>query len=150
MERIVEVVKPIVDSEGMELVDIHFRRENRGWVLRVLLDKEGGVNLADCTEISRQVSTVIDVKDLIDHSYVLEVSSPGLDRPLKKEADFERFKGRKILVELNCPIDGQKRFSGRLLGIEGGTITILAERGNTQIPFLWIKKAKLCYEFPSN
>jgi ribosome maturation factor RimP len=149
LERIVGLVEPIVVDEGMELVDLQFRRENRGWVLRVLLDKEDGVNVADCTKASRQVSTVLDVKDLIDRPYFLEVSSPGLDRPLKKEADFQRFKGRKASIEIDRSIDGQRRFSGKLLGIESGIITIMAERGNTQVPFSWIKKAKLCYEFPS-
>ena len=149
LERIVRLVEPIVIDEGMELVDLQFRREDRGWVLRVLLDKENGVNVTDCTEVSRQVSTVLDVKDLIDHPYFLEVSSPGLNRPLKKEADFQRFNGKKAFIEIDRSIDGQRRFSGKLLGIERGTITIMAERGNTQVPFSWIKKAKLCYEFQS-
>ncbi len=150
LESIVALVEPIVTSEDMELVDLQLRRENRGWVLRILLDKEGGVKVADCTEISRQVSTVLDVKDLIEYSYVLEVSSAGLNRPLKKEVDFERFKGKKVFIELDSTIDGQRKFSGKLLGVEGGIITIITEKGNIQVSFSWIKKAMLCYEFPSN
>ena len=149
LESVVALVEPIITGEDMELVDLQFRRENRGWVLRILLDKEGGVKVADCTEISRQVSTLLDVKALIDYSYVLEVSSPGLNRPLKKEVDFERFKGKKVFIELDRSIDGQGKFSGKLLGIDGGIITIMTEKGNIQVSFSWIKKAMLCYEFPS-
>jgi ribosome maturation factor RimP len=150
LDRIVELVEPIVTGEDMELVDFQFRRENQGWVLRILLDKTGGINVEDCTDISRQVSTALDVKGLIEHSYVLEVSSPGLNRPLKKEVDFERFKGKKVFIELDRTIDGQRKFSGKLLGIERGTIAIMAEKGNTKLPYSLIKKATLCYEFPSN
>ncbi|HEC49938.1 MAG TPA: ribosome maturation factor RimP, partial [Candidatus Desulfofervidus auxilii] len=81
---------PILGDEGLELVDVEFQREKQGWVLRVYIDKPGGVTLDDCTDISYQLSAVLDVEDLIDTSYTLEVSSPGLTRPLKELSDYER------------------------------------------------------------
>jgi ribosome maturation factor RimP len=88
VEKLEGLVADLLKSEGLELTDLAFRKEARGWVLRIFMDKPGGVTLDDCTEISRQLGDQIEVEDLIPHSYTLEVSSPGLERPLKKEKDF--------------------------------------------------------------
>jgi len=88
---------------GLELVQVQYRREDHGWVLRILVDRPGGVSVDECGEFSREVSDLLDVEDLIDNSYNLEVSSPGLDRPLIKPEDFERFAGREITLKTTSP-----------------------------------------------
>src|SRR3972149_11734692 len=120
IERVRSLILPVVESQGMELVDVVFRREARGWVLRLLLDKPGGVTLEDCSEVSEQLSDLLDVEGVIDHPYTLEVSSPGLDRVLKTVQDFMRFTGRLARIQTGAPIGGQRRVSGRVGGGRGG------------------------------
>ena len=137
------IALPILESLGMELVDMEYRRESNGWVLRLYIDKEGGVNLDDCGNVSREVGLAIEVADVIDHPYNLEVSSPGLTRPLKKEADFERFKGKAAKIKCFAPIDGKKVFTGILGGIENDTVTLTANGKPVEITFKNIAKANL-------
>ncbi|MCW5213715.1 ribosome maturation factor RimP, partial [Desulfobulbus sp. TB] len=102
---------------GLDLVDVQFRRES-GWVLRLFIDRlEGGVNVDDCAAVSRQVGTLLEVEDIIQHAYTLEVSSPGAERPLKRLRDFIRFSGKKIRVKLSEPVDNQHVFCGILTGV---------------------------------
>ena len=103
---------PIVDELGLELVQVEFRRESGGWILRVSIDREGGVNVDDCASVSREVSAYLEVEEIINHAYKLEVSSPGIERPLKKVEDFIRFSGRKARIKLKDPVDGQRVFIG--------------------------------------
>ncbi|RPH40518.1 MAG: ribosome maturation factor RimP, partial [Desulfobulbaceae bacterium] len=100
-----------------------------GWVLRLFIDKEGGVSLGDCTEVSREVSRFLDVEDLISHAYHLEVSSPGLERPLRSLADFQKFSGEKARVRLRESQDGQKVFLGTIGQIIEDSVTLLPEGG---------------------
>ncbi|MBI3989323.1 MAG: ribosome maturation factor RimP [candidate division NC10 bacterium] len=146
--RIKALAQPIVEDEGLELVGVEFQRESRGWVLRLYIEREGGVTLADCEGVSHQLGDLLDVKDLINYSYTLEVSSPGLDRPLTKEADFTRFAGRLARVTTFQPVEGRRRFLGRLRGVQEGQV--LLEKGDgsmVAIPWETIAKARLEVEW---
>jgi len=147
------IALPILESLGMELVDIEFARAGRDSVLRLFIDKEGGVNLDDCANVSRELSAILDVEDVIPGNYSLEVSSPGLDRPLKKAVDYERFVGRlvKVCTYEALPDDaGNKRktFIGQLLGLVDGNVAMkLSEGQSASIPLEKIAKANLEFEF---
>jgi ribosome maturation factor RimP len=147
LARVREVVEPIIQSEGMELVDLEYRRENRGRVLRLYIDQEGGVTLNDCASISHEVDRNLEVEGIPPGGYTLEVSSPGLNRPLKKEADFHRFKNRRVKVRTAGPIEDKKTFRGRLLACHDGMVEIEDEDRVVRIPLTQITKANLEYEF---
>jgi ribosome maturation factor RimP len=120
-DRIIRAVenfaRPVLDEMGLELVEVEFKRES-GWILRLFVDQEEGVNLADCATVSRQVSSYLEVEDIIPHAYTLEVSSPGLERPLKQLEDFIRFSGRKARIKVKEPINGQRVFFGMLTKVD--------------------------------
>jgi ribosome maturation factor RimP len=137
------MVDPILLDEGLELVDIEYRRESKGWVLRLILDKEGGITLDDCTRVSQEVGRNLDVEDFIQTPYTLEVSSPGLTRPLKTEKDFMKYCNRLIKVKTVDPIENRRQFKGRLLGVSEGRIEIEGEGGVFQIPLSNVAKANL-------
>ena len=144
-----ELAEPLVEAEGMELVDVEYLQERGRWLLRLTIDKPGGITLDDCQTISRQVERVLDVEDPIDVPYSLEVSSPGIERPLKKEADFERFAGRLAEVRTARAIGEPPRrnYKGRLLGIdEVRTVRIEVEGKVYELPFDEVAKAKLVYD----
>jgi ribosome maturation factor RimP len=153
VSRITELIEPLLASFGLELVEIEYRRDGREMVLRLFLDKEGGVNLDDCASVSRELSALLDVEDLIPGHFNLEVSSPGLDRPLKKEADYHRYRGRLVKVrtfELLADDAGNRRktFTGELLGLEDGIVRLrLTEGQSAGIPLEKIAKANLEFEF---
>ncbi|PLX86404.1 MAG: ribosome maturation factor [Desulfuromonas sp.] len=155
-EKIEDLLTPVVADLGLELVDLEYQRESHGWVLRVFLDKDGGINLDQCAEASREFSTLLDVEDLIDTAYQLEVSSPGLERPLKKIADFERFAGQlaKIKTLLSCDPDqrgyARKTFVGELVGIEDDVILLRQtdkKGGEVRFSLNQIDRANLEFEF---
>lgn len=147
VERVREIVEPIVQSEGMELLDLVYRRENRGRVLRLIIDREGGITLNDCASISQEVDKNLDVEGIPTGGYTLEVSSPGLNRPLKREADFHRFTNRLIKVRTAVSIEDKKTFRGKLLACHEGVVEIEWKDCVTQIPIDQIVKANLEYEF---
>lgn len=147
IDRVRTIAEPIVLNEGMELVDIEYRREAGGWVLRLIIDKRGGVTLDDCVRISQETGRSLDIEDFISNRYRLEVSSPGLDRPLKKERDFINFSGRSIRVKTVHPVGNQKTFSGRLIKCEAGQIEMETEGGTVQIPLSNIARANLEVEY---
>ena len=123
-----EIVQPIVDSKNFEIVDIEYVKEAGEYYLRVYLDKEGGISLSDCELVSRELSEILDQKDPIKDNYFLEVSSPGLDRPLKKDKDFERYKGRDVEIKLYKPMNGSKKFEGELVGLtEDNNIKVIID-----------------------
>lgn len=141
------LVESLLQSEGLELIDLEFRKEGRGWVLRIFMDKPGGVTLDDCAEISRQLGDQLEVEDLIPHAYTLEISSPGLDRPLKKEKDFLRSIGKKIQFSTKAPLEKQSFFKGILLEYQSSGTLRLAESNKTwEIPVETITKARLVFE----
>lgn len=146
------IALPILESMGLELVDIEFGRVGPDAVLRLFIDKEGGVLLDDCAGLSRELSMILDVEDVIACNYSLEVSSPGLDRPLKKQADYDRFAGRLIKVRTYQPFlddSGNKRktFLGKLEGLAGGIVKMTLSEGQTaSIPIERVAKANLEFE----
>ena len=124
------ILEPIIAEKGLELVDLEFVKEGVNWYLRVYIDKDGGVNIDDCEAVSRALEVKLDEKDPIEQAYILEVSSPGIDRPLKKDADFVKYQGEIIDVKLYKAQDGSKQYQGRLLGLEDGVLSIEEENGN--------------------
>ncbi|MGA1824022.1 MAG: ribosome maturation factor RimP [bacterium] len=147
LSKVREVVEPIIEDEGMELVDIQYRRECGGYILRLLIDHEGGVKVDECAMISKEVDKSLENLDILQGRYTLEVSSPGLNRPLTKEADFHRFAGRLIKVKTYAKIDNRKSFTGNLLSCHDNLIEIECENHVIQIPLDAIAKAHLEYEF---
>lgn len=123
-KKIMPFLEPIVAERNLELVDFEFVKEGANWYLRVYIDKEGGVDIEDCEGVSRALEAELDADDPIEQAYILEVSSPGIDRPLKKDADFEKYRGEIIEIKLYKGIEGQKQFQGELLGLENGVISI--------------------------
>ena len=123
-ERLFIEIDKIVRYEGMELVDLEYKPEKGGWVLRLYIDRDGGVSLGDCEEISKQVGMMLDVEDIIPHSYTLEVSSPGLDRRLRRREDFVRFAGKLVRIKLRPDHTGRKKYRGRLAGLDGDDVLL--------------------------
>jgi len=147
VERVREIADPLLMNEGMESVEVQYRRETRGWVLRLTIDKEGGVTLDDCSRVSQQVGRELDVEDFISAPYVLEVSSPGLTRPLRSEKDFIKHCNRLIKLRTVDPINSRQQFKGKLLGVSNNQIELEMEEGIVQIPLAKIAKANLEIEF---
>ncbi len=147
MESLRELIEPIISTEGMELIDIEYRQESRGWVLRFYIDKEGGLTLSHCSHLSAQIGDLLEIKELIPHRYTLEVSSPGLNRTLKREKDFETYVGEIIQVKTSQPIDQRRNFKGKLLGYREGEIMINSDNQEFLIPISFISKASLQYQF---
>lgn len=148
LDRIREIANRVAVGEGMELVDLEFVGRGRNAVLRIFLDKPGGVTLEDCERVSGQVGAILDVEDFIPTRYTLEVSSPGLDRRLVKPADYERFAGKQIKLVLKSPRDGRRRFRGRLQGIRDGRVQLEEETGQAMgFDFAEIEKANLVVEW---
>jgi ribosome maturation factor RimP len=141
--RVWQLAAPLVESEGMEIVDIDFRHEGSrgGRVLRLYLDKEGGPNMDDLSRVSRQLSELLDAQDTIDGAYTLEVSSPGINRPLKKPAHFARFVGKRIRVRTRDLIDGRRSFLGILGQVVEDSVILTQEGKRYQIPFSMIEKS---------
>ena len=149
--KLQSLVEPVVTGQGYELVDVEFKNELGAWILRVYIDKpgtEGGVGLDDCASVSRELSAVLDVDDVIPGHYSLEVSSPGLNRPLKKEADFARFVGKKAKIRTRHPIgESRRNFSGTLVEVAGGKVKIDVGDQVCEVPVDAVEKANLVYEF---
>ena len=154
VEEAARIVAPVLEEQAMELVDVELRTEGRDLVLTIFLDKEGGITLDDCVAVSQEVGTLFDVENLIDRAYRLEVSSPGLERPLKKAKDFERFAGQpvKIKTRLLCDPDNsghpRKTFRGVLLGMDGEMVRVRLREKDVEASFALaeIDKANLEFE----
>ncbi len=125
-----DLAEPIAEALSYELVDVEFLKEGANWYLRVYIDKPGGIVIDDCQAVSEQLSDKLDEADPIKQSYILEVSSPG-ERPLKKERDFERFKGEIVEVKLYQPLNGKKVYEGELLGLIDDKVNIKTDEGAT-------------------
>lgn len=139
------LVQPVVEELGLELVEVQYRSENAGWVLRLIIYRSGGVKLEDCARISRQVSYLLDVEDVIPHKYYLEVSSPGLDRPLRTIRDFERNIGAKVKLKVsNNDVTGS--FTGKIVAVKENEIELLNKTGREFVNIHDISKAKLVIE----
>ncbi len=145
--RIHELVTPVLDSIGFELIDLEYLSVNGRWVLRLYIDKEGGVTIDDCAYASNELGDLIDVKNIINHDYVLEVSSPGLNRPLKREKDFLLAIGEKIKIRMIRPIEGCRNFTGRMIDFHDNNIRLETESGIIDLPLGEVDKSNLVYDF---
>lgn len=144
-EHLQRLIEPVVAGLGYELVGIEF--DARAKILRVYIDHADGIGLEDCSRVSYQISGVLDVEDPIPGQYQLEISSPGLDRPLFTLEHFERFLGRSVRLQTVRPLAAQRRFKGRIAGVHEGIVDLEDENGLHAIPFDWIDKARLIPEF---
>jgi ribosome maturation factor RimP len=164
LDRIRAIAERVARSYDLEIFEVQFRRESSGWVVRIFVDlpeaestpaadgspaaEQPGVRIQDCERVSRDVATILDVEDVIAHRYTLEVSSPGLDRPLRQPRDYRRFAGRLARVVVSEAVDGQKHLSGRLEGLEEDTVVLVTQAGRRhRIPFGVIVRARLEVEF---
>ena len=145
-EFVSSVVESIIADTDMELVDVEYVRE-RDWYLRVYLDKPGGVDLDDCQMVSERLSETLDAKDPIKENYLLEVSSPGLDRVLKKDKDFKRYHGSQVDVQLFKPLNGSKQFTGALGDVTDETVTIVTADGALNLERSAVAQIRLHFEF---
>ncbi len=147
IERIRELLEPIANERKFYIVDITYRREGGKLALRILADKEGGITMDDCTGLSNELSELLDRKNIIEEQYVLEVSSPGLDRKLNKDEDFAWAVGKRIKVTTYAPLDGKNVFVGVLAGLRDGTIVVSEKEGiSAEIPRDKIASARLATE----
>ncbi|MBV9742536.1 MAG: ribosome maturation factor RimP [Acidobacteriia bacterium] len=147
--KIEEIAQRVVESEGMELVEVEVKGGGNQRMVRISIDKPEGVTHADCELVSQQVGTILDVEDVVPGGrYTLEVSSPGIERKLLKPRDYERFQGKKIKVAVRDPIEGRRHWEGTLAGFRENTVTLETAPGKTiQFPFEQIQKANLKFEW---
>jgi ribosome maturation factor RimP len=156
LDQLTELITPILEDLGFELVDLEYKQEGRDLFLRIFVDKTGGVNLDDCASVSREIGALLEVEDVISDAYRLEVSSPGMDRVLKRPADFERFTGERIKIKSKEAIDpdgrghNRKTFVGELLGLTQGRVCIRQldkKGGEVEILLSDLDQARLDPEF---
>ena len=146
-DRVQQEIEKVVTSEGLELVHVEYKKQGRGYLLRIDIDKEGGVTIDDCSLVSQQVSTYLDVDDVIPAEYELQVSSPGLDRKFYKESDYEKFIGRLVRVKTSRAIRGLHVIVGKLKEFDGRKIVvtdpIMKKDADYEIPIADIKETRL-------
>ncbi|MDQ0198598.1 ribosome maturation factor RimP [Neobacillus ginsengisoli] len=155
MSKVTEVIEglvsPIIQELGLELVEIEYVKEGKSWFLRVYIDKDNGVDIEDCGLVSERLSEQLDSVDPIPHNYFLEVSSPGAERPLKKDKDFEKAIGKNVFIKTYEPIDGEKSFEGKLLEFAGGQlkieVKIKTRKKAIEIPYDKVANARLAVIF---
>jgi ribosome maturation factor RimP len=150
VDAIREVAERVTQQHGYDLVDVELKRSRGGHLVRLFVDKQGGIGLDELQGVSEEVSAILDVSDPIDSSYTLEVSSPGLDRPLKGEADYRRFVGRLAKLSSYEPVEGRRHWTGKLESVESGVVTVqlAKEKGVARIPIDKISHGRLEVEFP--
>ncbi|WP_264737226.1 ribosome maturation factor RimP [Cytobacillus firmus] len=150
-ETVEQLVTPIVNELNLELVDIEYVKEGKDWFLRVFIDKETGVDIEECGMVSERLSEKLDAEDPIPYNYFLEVSSPGAERPLKKDSDFVKAVGKNVFVKTYEPIDGEKTFEGVLTQFDGETVTvevkIKTRNKRIEIPYEKVANARLAVVF---
>jgi ribosome maturation factor RimP len=146
IESIIRAVGPILQESELDLVDVEFRPSGKRWLLRIYIDRDGGVTLKDCERVSRELGRLLDVEDIIDHAYALEVSSPGLTRPLKTRADFERYKGKTCRIVTRSTVEGKIEFRGEIVGVKEEDVEVRDQKDTYSIPLCVIKKANLEFD----
>ncbi|WNF24515.1 ribosome maturation factor RimP [Mesobacillus jeotgali] len=150
-EVVEELVTPILNENELELVDIEYVKEGKNWFLRVYIDKDSGIDIEECGIVSERLSEKLDAIDPIPHNYFLEVSSPGAERPLKKEKDYQKAIGKNVFIKTYEPIDGEKAFEGILTEYNGETVTvemkIKTRKKTVVIPFDKVASARLAVTF---
>ncbi|MCB1716264.1 MAG: ribosome maturation factor RimP [Candidatus Competibacteraceae bacterium] len=142
-----ELCKPVVEAMGYELVGVEFQASQADGLLRVYIDQPDGIRIEDCERVSHQLSGLLDVENPIAGHYTLEVSSPGLDRPLFEAADFMRFTGRKARIQLDAALDGRRKFTGVIKGVENFQVILEVDQNVIRLPVDLIGKARLVPEF---
>jgi ribosome maturation factor RimP len=142
-----EILAPVVAAMGYELVGVELHPHSGNALLRVYIDKAGGISVDDCQRLSHQLSGVLDVEDPLPGPYTLEVSSPGLDRPLFEAQHFARFAGHRVRVQLAVPLNGRKTLTGRLVGMRGDSVVLEQHGQEVAVPLVGIEKARLIPEF---
>jgi len=147
MKEVSALIEPVLDEMEIELVDIEYLSEQGRWILTIYVDKSGGITLGDCARVSREIGDLIEVKDIFHQGYVLEVSSPGLNRPLKKEKDFEKAVGKKIKIRMVTPLEGQRNFRGSLRSFQDGVLCLSVRDDLILLPYGDVEKANLVYDF---
>ena len=145
-QLVMDLIEPVLEAEGLELVDVEYKKEGPNWILRIFIDKEGGVTVADCQKVSHLTGDLIDVEETIKIPFNLEVSSPGLDRSLKREKDFLKFKGKRIRLHSLSPIDNKRKFTGILADFKDQIIFIDLDGKPFEIPLSQVAKANLVIE----
>lgn len=133
-ERARELAQQVTTELGLELFGVEYVKEGANWVLRVTIDAEAGISHAECEATSRKLEALLDAADVVPGAYMLEVSSPGAERPLRDERDFVRFAGRRVLVKTFAPVAGHKEWTGTLLGVEEGQVRIQGPKGEQAFP----------------
>ena len=146
-QLVTDLVEPTLKGSDIELVDVEYKKTGKTWSLRVFIDKNQGVTVNDCQRLSREIEDLIAIHELIADRYVLEVSSPGLDRPLKKETDFIRNKGKQVLVKTYLPINNSKTNTGTIKDFSNGTLFLENEKKTFEISLSNIAQAKLIFKF---
>ncbi|MBI2246689.1 MAG: ribosome maturation factor RimP [Armatimonadetes bacterium] len=147
VQQVEEMARPVAARMGLEVVDVQLLGEIHRPLLRVLMDRpEGGISVEECARVNEALSRQLDLYDLFATSYTLEVSSPGLDRPLRTDADFRRFAGRRAEITTYAPIDGQRRFRGMLLGVLGDAVVVQIDERQVHVPKGEIAQARLAVE----
>ncbi len=147
VSQVWEIAAPLVVDEGLEIFDIEFRREGQGWVLRLFLDKEGGPSLDDLTRVSRQMSDLFDVHDILQRAYTLEVSSPGVNRLLKRPEHFNRYVGEKVRIRTRERIEGRRSYLGLLKQTNEEGVVLLQDGREVLIPYPLIERANYEYQW---
>ncbi|WP_028320958.1 ribosome maturation factor RimP [Desulfatiglans anilini] len=147
LEAVEELIDPVLQEQGCELVDLEYLQEGGRWILRIFVDLPGGITLEDCARLSREIGDLLDIRDVVEHEYVLEVSSPGLDRPLRKAKHFEGAIGKRVRIATRSPVEGRKNFQGVLETFTGDTLQVAVDKHTFQIPLHVVRKANLIYEF---
>ncbi len=145
--RVEELAAGVVQAQGLELVHVEFLPKGKPATLRLYIDKPGGVNVDDCRKASRHLSLLLEAEDFIEQQYILEVSSPGIERPLFKAEDYRRFSGKEIRLLTHDKVEGRKKFTGLLKGFSQGIVSLECQGGNYEIPLQKVKKANLVYRF---
>lgn len=147
-KQVSEIIEPIVAEEGLELWDVEFLVEEGRRVLRVMVERpaEGTVTVEECTRVSHSIEDILEVKDVVAGRYDLQVSSPGLDRPLKTKPQFARYIGRMVRLKTSQPLEGRRNYKGQLMRIEGESFVVKVDHLEFQIPFAEVEKANLEFE----
>lgn len=143
LQAIEETVESALAQDAFELVDMNYVQEGGRWILRFFVDKHGGINLDDCQRVSEKIGSILDAAEMMTHSYSLEVSSPGLDRILKKEKDFERFSGHRVKVRLKKAQNGRRKFQGYLRGTEDDSLVLESGDSTIRLRLASIEEARL-------
>jgi ribosome maturation factor RimP len=142
-DTLISLLEPTIERLGYELTDLELKLGGRDGLLRVFIDKEGGIDIEDCEAVSRQVSAILDVEDPLPGHYTLEVSSPGLDRTLTKPSHFQRFMGEDVRVKLRFPLDGRRNFKGALTSADEENIEVVVDGKSHSLPLTTIESARL-------